>query len=502
MQHLNVTYGPTRVLLEVPKEAGIMGQSLFNNIRSRIDKPLTSWVRDGQHWKPGSKFYIEDDKKRIISVPVYYFKDRLRHELKMLGINLITKRADIDVPENSYVINPSYKDREDQIELLTYLEKRKGLCTVVEGDTGFGKTYCTIRIGSVFKETTLVVAPSLTKQWMKEARKITTLVDEHDVYEIAGYKSIADLYKLKIKPKLIIASPKTMLKYVEYEGEYKKNVPPYSQFIKDFSIGTKIIDEVHYGFATTAKIDLAGDVRTNIYLSATMHQSNSSMLTIFNGMLPPQIRYITDLQHPHTVHIQWKYPKLVAPARAKFQGSYSQVAYEKALCRGNFRGLRYLVNHDLIPAIDKFFIAKRKTTDQLGEENISSQRCLIFFNNKKTIREVVRLLRIKYGEVWTINHYLGGDPQSNLYESDMCVATITGAGIGKDIPNLLTIINGVSHASKIWAIQTRGRLRYTPNQLTYMVDLYSADFKTMYKHLMKRVRYLKGRLYNYLTIST
>lgn len=489
-KHVMVTICPTRVVIEMPKDAGIMAHTVFGRIRQRCDKPLQSWIRDGKKWKPGPQFFMADMDNMRLCVPVYFYFQQLKSELEtLMEMEIKEVRADVTCSPNAYQTNSNFKDRKDQIDLLDFVRARKGRRTVIEGDTGFGKTYCAVRIGSIFEETVLIIAPSLTKQWIGEAQQMTDLKEGTDIWEIAGIDSIKKLYASGVKPKMMMASPKTILKYIEYQGEYT-SLPTFEQFVRDYGVGTKIIDEAHLGFITTAKIDLSADVRTNIYLSATMVQNNPSFNTIFQMWYPDSIRYVTDLQNPHTVQVRWRYPQLVATSKCRMRGAYSQVAYEKELCRQKFRRLDVLIKRDIIPAIDEFFVKKRQA---------EGQRCLIFLNNSKTIAHVVNALKDHYGDIWDIRSYCSvlGDPEDNLYDAEIVVTTIAGAGTGKDIKGLITVINLISHASKIWAIQTRGRLRPVEGQLTYMIDMYSDKISAHFKHLKKRVEYLIGRIKDY-----
>jgi len=65
-----------------------------------------------------------------------------------------------------------------------------------------------------------------------------------------------------------------------------------------------------------------------------------------------------------------------------------------------------------------------------------------------------------------------GDPQSNLYESDIVCTTLKSSGTGKDVEGLRSVILTVAIDSPDANEQARGRLRYidndTPVEFNYL----------------------------------
>lgn len=344
-----------------------------------------------------------------------------------------------------------------------------------------GKTFCSIRSAYLIGKVTMVVVDGMLDQW-EGALKEQTYIPDKDVFIIQGFPSLKKLFKLEHKPKFIIASLATMRNYVKYGGDYR-TLPRYDEFVKIFGIGTKIVDEAHKCLHANALIDMAGDIQTNIYLTATFLTSDRALRRIFNTYFTSQMRYEGDYDRYCEI-FGISYRGFISSKKTIRYGQYSHARLEKLMLWSKTTVLNVYLERYLIPCIDRFYLKKEKP---------GKKKCLIFFALKQTIREVRKYLQKKYPQLNVVT-FVEDDPEENLEHGDIIISTHKGCGTGRDIKDLVTVINTISYAAETLAVQTLGRLRKLACGITpTYVDLYDMANHIHIKHWKIRSGYFRQR---------
>lgn len=483
MGKLYVSIRPTRTILDCSKLDGPKKYFVLHTIQEFCRTKLTTvkkinryshiaWVKD--------KEYFNHTKNDTFIIPVSFYDDLKR--------NLISKVEDLFI--NEEIITPDYnkfefklnaelKDRPDQIDPINYLLSIKGKRGGLEFKTGGGKTYMAARVICNYDTPALIVVNGLTEQWLERMKQYITNSDK-SIYLIQGHKSIDKLFDKNINPKLFVCSIGTLRKYVLRDKNYI-NLPTYEEFIERFGIGVKIVDEAHLWFHATSLIDLAGDINTNIYMTATFLTANVMLKRLFGKYFPHQMRYNGEVGGDHTKMFIYSYPGVLPTKKTISFGKYMHSKFEKMML-WNKRGLMAnYFNNVIFRIIDAHYI----------NVEYPNKKLLIFVYMQRTALKFKEAISQRYPD-YNVDVYITGSPDSIFKEKDIIISTPKGAGVGKDIPNLITVINTVSFGAETLARQMVGRLREIKNFKTQFIHVIDGNNSVHQRHKYNLKRILRN----------
>lgn len=359
---------------------------------------------------------------------------------------------------------------------------------VTKGYISTHNTVMTIASMCELGHPTLLVLGLLIDQWYKSIRNFTTLKKD-DIFVIQGYDSLRNLWEMVkngFRPKVVIASTRTLVNYAVEPSTPYSELPPYNELLKALGIGVLVHDEVHLNFYANTQIDLKSNVKHNIFLSATYARSDPYGKKIFNVVFPSDVVYggSQDVKYTDVLIISYTLdiPEL-AILRFKVLKGYLHAKYEAFLLRTKKYMDRFF--EILTDMINQFFIAKRST----------GQKLLILCQTKKFVLQLQQMLSAVYSHLKPVA-YFSGDPTygkaANL-EHQIIVSTIKSCSTGIDIKGLKTCINTVSFSSEPQATQCLGRLRQLPGEATIYLDLYNREIPSHCFHIRNRLRAYQPR---------
>ena len=467
---------PTRIFVyteELYPEQAFYTKSLMDEF---CRKNLTQFEYDTKYKRycVTAKFFLTKDGHKSYIVPrpflnylIQFFKNvnyevdvQMEHDRAVTPVTIPIK------------INEKLTDRPGQTEAIDFLIKNKNTRSGLELQTGKGKTRCAIRTIVALEEAALIITDGLTGQWVKDICKHAR-ISKKKVYIIRKFESLDKLFKSKKKYHIFVASLSTLRNLIKHEDNYE-DLPTYEEFLHRYGIGIKIVDEAHKCFHANVMFDLLGDVKTNIYLTATFITGNRMLKKIFNTYFPNQMRF--DNVYDKYVDIYGYRYMSNMPTKTCFHfGRYMHTKFERFRLRNRYRLLYPYIDIVICPIIEKHYL----------KHKLPNGKMLIFFALKDSIRIITQILRTKYPDL-KINGYISGDPDTNISEADIILSTHKGCGTGTDIKNLQTVFNTVSMRAETTTKQILGRLRKLSEGEMHFVDIYASDIPIQISHWLIR----------------
>lgn len=297
----------------------------------------------------------------------------------------------------------------------------------------------------------LIKTPILVNQWIGAIKKFTKLTDD-DIYVISGSASLARLISEIDKtlfPKIILASVQTIRSYAQREAPYHI-FPRIEDFCNLCDIGIVVSDEVHLFFHTGLMLDMMLNPRVMIPMSATYEVTDRQIEPIFNGHFPKNLRFGEDRYERYVTVTSYTFDipsdKLAKSQYRTFAG-YNHTLYEKDLLKKK-------------PVIDR--IIRDVYYPILEMEYFSyaqpGERLLIICARTEMCAYMVKILKRDYPDK-KVALFIAGTPESVKSENDIIVSTVKSAGVGFDVPNLITTFVTVAADSPPLNKQLLGRLR-------------------------------------------
>ena len=359
---------------------------------------------------------------------------------------------DVNIPIQSW-----YKPRNSlQTEAIDFITKGEGWVRGLSLQPGAGKTSISLVSAALLGKRVLIKTPILMNQWENAIHKFLDLKKE-DVYVISGKSSILYLIEAidkEIFPKIIIASLQTLRAYAQKEPPYD-SLLPIENLLEHIGVGTVISDEVHLHFHTNLMLDLMLNARVHIPMTATYEVTEKQIAPIFNGHYPPNIRFGED-----------RYEKYVHVSAYFYDLPYQQIPASK------FRTVNGY-NHSLM---EKFFLKKKKLFDQVIEkiyypileaeyfsQHLKGEKLLIIVSLIEMCEYLCKIFRNDYPDK-VVNKFVGKTHEKVKEESDIIIATAKSAGVGFDVPHLLTTFVTIPIDSPPLNKQLLGRLRKLDNR--------------------------------------
>jgi superfamily II DNA or RNA helicase len=469
-------------------------------------------------------YVVRDDKTHNVIIPIN-FLPKLEEYLATYGYPNAFKRVPLEPikpRKTTFKIKPGWTPREQQIEPIDYLcndpRSRKGISlTMGAGKTSLS-TFAAAQVGLV----TMIIMGSNIAQWVKSITKQTDIDKEFTFLEDKNYSNVYkwvkecnaqaktkgsriwilmgsdSFYQLvndKVYPEIFVCSTTTLREFIEC-GESYKNLPwTWQGFLKEYGIGTKIVDEAHQNFHAINKLDLLSNIKNNWSLSATFMRSGVSASRIFNTIYPEEMLCGDTKVAQYTNVTVYAYRGWVPSRFVKRKRGYNAIKYEQYLLKRPMWMKDYLENI-VLTEVFAHFVKKRNP----------GEKCLLFFSTKamiERVRDYLNVELVKYGLI--AKEKIGGTPDDVLNDPNyhIYIGTPSGMGTGRDIPNLRTAINFVSFDSKVLTKQCYGRLRRIPGVDTEWVDNVDRMIDSQVRHWQTRDKFYRkaAKVYHKLKLS-
>lgn len=507
-----------------------------------ISQNLTNWELEYDKQTRRNKMvakavYARRDKSNRFRLHINSYKDVMDH------IALYTQRDPIkpqrhlydtrhlvkcDFPNNPDNIK---KPRDYQQPVIDYIVKPEPVCKLVELSMGLGKTFCTIEAMKILGyRTAVVLQPKHFSRWYNGTRedinelkddallegatqeeidniKITGLgedieLEEGDVYLVNGEARLRNLIQNiqspmnpqgELNPKVIILSTVTLQNwyklYSTLDAEQWASAGfkcmPYDLY-EHLGVGFLATDEKHESFHFQFIHDLYTNVPYSVAMSGTMESDNPFKARIMNLMHPPLDRYkdIGSEAYVDTMSLHYRFsdPERINYTR-RGTSQYNHINFEKSIIS------RRSVANNYYEMINKFIKNKFLHEDRYEP----GDKAIIFCASIQMCTEVADYLKGKYKHL-DIRKYTGGDPTSNLYDSDIRVATPGAAGTAVDVPGLTTSLNTVNIKETAKNKQIFGRTRALKNRAKPMSPIYcwtvnddNAKHRAYHRHRMEKL---------------
>lgn len=296
---------------------------------------------------------------------------------------------------------------------------------------------------------------SRLEQWVAELVKYTSL-EEEDIYIIQGVASLTKLYDKidkDIKPKIILASSKTIRLYLDYGPTYQ-HLPHPSKMCEKLGIGIIGTDEYHEHFYTNFKIGIIMNPAIFIPITATFVASDQFVKNIFDKFIPADIQFVGGEYDRYVNVTSYRYDgggNMIKPYHYQGRQGYSQQMFEKFLMSKKGKPvLDALVNDAILPIIRTHYTS-------IAEEG---EKFLFLCSSTALCDYLEGVFKRAFNK--TVSVFYTGKPVTVLEKFDMILSTPGSAGTGRDIKNLRTCFAFENTASEIRNLQFIGRLRPYP----------------------------------------
>lgn len=322
--------------------------------------------------------------------------------------------------------------------------------------TGVGKTVAYIMTLQKLHRRSMTTMTSRLEQWVKEIMNYTT-VDEDDIYVIQGVGSLTKLFNLidkEIKPKIILASAKTIRLYMDYGPTYQ-HLPHPSLMCEKLGIGVIGTDEYHEHFYTNYLVGILLNPALFIPITATFLASDPFVKDIFDKFIPKDIQFVGGEYDKYvnvTAYVYKSGGHHIRPFHYTARQGYSQQIFEKFLMSQKGRKvLDPMVTDAIIPIIREHYI-------NIAEDG---EKLLFLCSSTKLCDHLEGIFKREFNSK-TVSVFYSGMPTTVLEKFDIIISTPGSAGTGRDIKNLRTCFAFENTGSEIRNLQFIGRLRPFP----------------------------------------
>lgn len=429
------------------------------------------------------KLYSYDNKKKILYIPRGYSVSETLNQLaidSLVEIKVIDKTSETKTGRNiDLVMKPGVGAiNEHQINSISFLLGKDDKQKFLNIDTGYGKTFCTIKaISSIGKAAMIIMANSnLMKQWIGALRKFTTIRLD-DIIQISGRDTFERAIKNKNDAKIYICSTQTMAIMSE-EGRLQ-------EFIDACGIGVKVIDEAHEMMNAVANIDLGSDVYYNFYLTATPERSDTRENIVYNRITKTFSKFggytadISQYVHVKNVYIN-THPAPFHIRICNTKSGFSAILYEKFLFKNDKK-------KTFIYLICKYICAKILKSDKDG-------KVLILFSIRDDINEIARLFKNNDQiDCGIFTNDIEPSKKQNELNKNIILSTLKSSGAGMDIKNLRCIINFIPFKSVVLLHQLMGRLRYIDGKALFYFNIVDEGYENISRQNLKRQYFFRNK---------
>lgn len=426
-------------------------------------KAFTHWSYDRgeRRWILINEYFYFDKKNEVC----YFPRFAMGEFIEFLTRNHVTHNVIESTPEegrhvNFYMLPHIAYKNDKQKRAVEYLTNpASGPLRGLALQTGAGKTVSFIWGLQKHNRRSMITMTSRLEQWVKEIMAYTTL-EEEDLFVIQGVGSLTKLFNQiddGLKPKVILASAKTMRNYLEYDATYQ-HLPHPTEMCEKLGIGIIGTDEYHEHFYTNYLIGILLNPALFIPITATFVANDPFVKNIFNRFIPAEHQFVGGEYDRFVSIFSYTYQSaghLIKPYQYMSRQGYSQQMFEKFLMTHKGRKvLDPLVEDVILPIIQEHYI-------DIAEDG---ERFLFLCSSTKLCDHLEGIFRRAFKNK-TISVFYSGMPTTILEKYDIIISTPGSAGTGRDIKKLRTCFAFENTGSEIRNLQFLGRLRGPPQML-------------------------------------
>lgn len=331
-------------------------------------------------------------------------------------------------------------------------------------DTGDGKTYCMVSAITKMNLKTAIFTYTkrIKSQWINTFFTMTDM-DHRMLIDVTGSEMLKQIHDKEIVGDIYMINHQTLNSYARKYGW-----EAIHDLFKVMGIGTKVVDESHYFFENSLRLDFFTDVKRSFYLTATFMRGSAKEKYVFKRAYASvktfgEETYSYKEKRKHTVcYIVYFHSDPKIRARKKVRtylgfSSYKYIDYEldeegillevinRVLNRiKNLRG-RVLVTSPKIESVDILAKEMEKMTDR---------------------------------SIGTMHSHNKDDVNEENSKKDIISSTVKMMGTGADISQIRVLINTEPIKSRPLVHQLCGRLReFSPTDDTFLFYLVDTTIK-------------------------
>lgn len=395
--------------------------------------------------------------------------------------NVVTDKVLVQDRVDLEFIN-KFEARDEQAKFIDIMSDPSISKSLVEARTGYGKTFMTAKaIDRLRMRTIVYIRPTHMAKWKKDLKSYF-LLDNSDIFEIAGGESLRELLAMPEEsiPPFIVCSNVTMREYfTSYTNSlsfgYEVSPPDFMSRLK---IGLLVSDESHQFFHNLYMAITILNPMKVIGLSATLISKDKKMEKLYYSLFPDETR------------LGLKFYK-------KFTDFYF-VSYDSNIIRNTSGDGPFGYNHNLFEQYilrnrvlkkNYFKMVKEHVEKYYITNGVEGDRLLVYAKSLNMIEALTNYLRGEYPNM-SVKKYVSGSPYEDALLPDIRVSHPDKSGAALDIAQLTTVVNLINIDSPSQYLQMAGRLREIPGRDVKFVQLYST---CIYKHkgyIISNLRYI------------
>jgi superfamily II DNA or RNA helicase len=436
--------------------------------------------------------YTSIDKFTGKSVPCgYIIDDNILYLPRGTSIgkleSILNVRANIiDEDDSSEQMSKQFKSlydpRDDlQLESIKFLmepSKQSTLNTLM----GTGKSFCVAYSSTMLNKKTLIITHNegLKQQWIKTYNKMFNYRSTN-LMNINGSSIIESIMNDEIKPAdVYFVNHQTLRSYL-----YQYNGYTLHRFFKKLNIGIKVYDEAHLEFHNIIVTDFFSNTERTWYLTATFDRSDKTESICFKRAFN-SVSSFGEWESRLTFDKHVIYHVVNVNSRATPKEKAKVIGYQGFTAASYGKYAFFVDDNQTAYTAIKIIIEKIKSIDG---------KILIFVPLIDAIDTILPLIKKEFPEksVGAYHSRLPKDEKESSLKKDIIISTIKSCGVGKDIPELRSIICLEPIASKVIAAQMIGRLRPYKDKPTYFFDVIDNSFQQtvwFWKSRLKKIQEL------------
>lgn len=486
--------------------------TILPDFNSRLIQPKME-RKDGETiYIPGDRFFVEDKEEYT----TYYHSEVKADLIEFLKVyNTPIDEIKVKPPYTPQKVDfsshtLSIKEPEDspfvyQNGVIDFALKDNRKHTVLEVQTGRGKTAMAMKIAVVLSSLTMVVTKAgYTPKWVEDLTEEKNSLNLKKK-ELIWLKTFDDMVGLihhaqdnngleSLKCKVILTSSHLLDGYIEKALTGRYDVPHPINLMELLGVGLMVLDESHLLFRMNYHARLMFQQPYLVDLSATLKPNSNDRFAIarYGEAFPKRNRYtkIGYNKYIDAISLYYRLQSDKIIGQVNRMPMYSHVQFEEKLMRQKRTKIRYF------EMIEKIMIDFWKKDYQKG------QRALIFFSLKKMCTEFREWLKPRHPEL-NVVRYIQGDNYKNFLAGDVGISTYGKAGTAVDVKGLLLSIVTVPMSKDQANLQILGRTRVDRvwNKTPKVVFLHAKGISKHRRYDVERGKLFKGKVKNHITIE-
>ena len=487
-------------------------------LHETLTRPKIERSRGRVYAVPGDKFYIESPKEYA-----YYYIDALYDEVLQFIKNTQLRR---NFPEYSMEINtvpahtggaviydrhklnlvePDDSDFVYQNGVIDFAKAPERLHTILEMQTGTGKTTMAMKIAVAKQKRLLVITKAaFVSKWLGDLKEDLNLrkgelvhIDSadalQDMIDIGKAGRMDPVDKGDVQIKAMAISSHALDKYIDNFLKYDGVETHPSEILKHLDVGLVLCDEPHMLFRMNYWSYTMLNIPEMIDTSATLVPDDAFLKLRYLERFPSKDRYdkLDFIKYIEAMGIMYGIDDGKLLRRVNTMPMYNHMMFEGLIFKSKKMQENYFKMCDSI--LEKlYFKAYQK-----------GQKALVFFSTQQMCTEFAAWLSKKHPG-FVVKRYIQGDKYDDMQKGDIVVSTPGKSGTAIDIKGLILSLSTVMIDDTQANLQMLGRTRRTKqwDVDVRMVYLFCRSLRKHMQYHQKRVKMYKGKVKNHLILNS